>query len=90
MRGSPLKNPLSTTDHAGCYDLFRQPLRGIKEWESEMGEGETFGDLLRRFRTRAGFAQQVGGQLSFEPLPSGGTLARLRLGRGSTPTLEVA
>ena len=36
------------------------------------------------------FAQQVGGQLSFEPLPSGGTLARLRLGRGSSPAPQVA
>ena len=36
------------------------------------------------------FAQQVGGQLSFERLPSGGTLARLRLGRGSSPAREAA
>jgi two-component system sensor histidine kinase RegB len=36
------------------------------------------------------FALQVGGQLSFEPLPSGGTLARLRLGRGSSPAPQVA
>jgi two-component system sensor histidine kinase RegB len=36
------------------------------------------------------FAQQVGGQLSYEPLPSGGTLARLRLGRGSGLAPRVA
>jgi two-component system sensor histidine kinase RegB len=97
LNGSEARVQLRISTHDGCavFDVLDRGAGLPSAMAGRIGEpfsstkpvGTGMGLGVYLVKT---FAQQVGGQLSYEQLPSGGTRARLRLGHGSTPAPEVA